>query len=160
MPRLESLSEVERKNADFFPCMEFESTPFTPLSKELSQSRLAIVSTAGLHVRGDKPFVTDLKGGDQSYRAIPSDTKASEILQSHVSIGFDHSAFYKDINIAFPIDRARELVEQKVIGSVADNYYSFMGALRDMRGVVEKTGPEVAERLKDEGVNLVLLVPV
>ena len=160
MPRLESLTEVERKNADFFPCMEFENTPFTPLSTELSRSRLALVSTAGLHVRGDKPFVTELKGGDQSYRAIPSDTKASEILQSHVSIGFDHSGFYRDINIAFPIDRARELVEQGVIGSVADNYYSFMGALRDMRGVVEKTGPEVAKRLKEEGVNLVLLVPV
>ena len=51
-------------------------------------------------------------------------------------------------------------MEQGVIGSVADNYYSFMGALRDMRGVVEKTGPEVAKRLKEEGVNLVLLVPV
>ena len=160
MPRLETLREVERKNLQFFPCMEFEEDPWTPLQKDLSQSRVALITTAGLHLRGDKPFVSDFKGGDPSYRVIPSDSVASDILQSHVSIGFDHTAFYKDINIAFPIDRLREMVERGVIGSVAPNYYSFMGALRDMRRVVDTTGPEVARRLKDEGVHLVLLTPV
>ncbi len=109
MPRLETLSEVERKTLQFFPCMQFDETPWTPLAKELSQSKVALVSTAGLHLRGDKPFVTDLKGGDPSYRVIPSNTSGADILQSHVSIGFDHTGFYRDINIAFPKDRLREL---------------------------------------------------
>jgi hypothetical protein len=42
---------------------------------------------------------------------------------------------------------------------LSDNYYSFMGALRDVTEVIEKTGPEVAKRLKDEGVDVVLLTP-
>ena len=160
MPRLENLSEVQRKNALFFPCMEFESTPWVPLQKDLSVSRLTLVTTAGLHRRGDKPFVTELDGGDHSYRTIPSNTKPSDILQSHVSIGFDHTAIYRDINVAFPIDRMRELADRGVIGSVAENHYSFMGALRDPRRVIQQTGPEVAQRLKDDGVDLVFLVPI
>jgi D-proline reductase (dithiol) PrdB len=32
------------------------------------------------------------------------------------------------MNMAFPIDRLRELVEEKVIGSIAEYHYSFMGA--------------------------------
>ena len=160
MPRLEALSEVERKSISFFPCMEFDTTPWVPLAKDLSKCKVALISTAGLHLRGDKPFVTDLKGGDPSFRVIPSNSSSADILQSHVSIGFDHTGFYKDMNIAFPIDRLRELVERGVIGSVSENYYSFMGALRDMRRVVDDTGPQVAQRLKDEGVDLAFLVPI
>ncbi len=160
MPKLESLDEVLRKTLMYFPCMEFEATPWTPLGKDLSQSKLALVSTAGLHVRGDKPFIADHRGGDTSFRVIPSNTNSGDILQSHTSIGFDHTAFYRDINIAFPVDRVRELVDRGVIGGVSENYYSFMGALRDMRGVVQESGPKVARRLKDEGVDLVFLVPI
>jgi D-proline reductase (dithiol) PrdB len=160
MPNLETLSEVERKYLQFFPCMEFDSTPWAPLDKELSQSKMALVSTAGLHLRGDKPFVRDHESGDTSYRVIPSFASSAEILQSHTSIGFDHTAFYRDINIAFPIDRARELAARGIIGEVSQNYYSFMGGLRDLRPVIENTGPQVAERLKQEGVDLVFLVPI
>ena len=160
MPRLEDLSEVERKTVTFFPCMEFDHTPWVPLSKDLSQSKVALISTAGLHVRSDKPFVSDFKGGDPSFRVIPSNTSPADILQSHVSIGFDHTGFYRDMNIAFPIDRLRELVERGVIGSVSENYYSFMGALRDPRRVVDDTGPQVAQFLKDDGVEVAFLVPI
>ena len=160
MPRLETLTEVQRNMLQFFPCMEFETTPWAPLSKDLSQSKMALVSTAGLHLRGDKPFIQDLDSGDTSFRVIPSSASSVDILQSHTSIGFDHTAIYRDINIAFPIDRARELVERRVIGQVSQNYYSFMGALRDLRPVVEDTGPQVAQCLKEEGVDLVFLVPI
>lgn len=156
MPRLETLSEVQRKMLQFFPCMEFETTPWAPLGKDLSQSKMALVTTAGLHLRGDKPFIN----GDTSFRVIPSSASSVDILQSHTSIGFDHTAFYKDINIAFPIDRARELVERGVIGRVSESYYSFMGALGDLRRVVEDTGPQVAQCLKAQGVDLVFLVPI
>ena len=57
------------------------------------------------------------------------------------------------------MDRVRELAERGVIGAVAPNHYSFMGALRDCTVVAEQTGPEAAQRLKSEGVDLVLLTP-
>ncbi len=159
MPRLEMLSEVQRRMLEFFPCLESDDVPWTPLSKDLSDSAVAIVTTAGLHRRDDKPFNRDHPGGESTYRIIPSDSDPADIVQSHFSIGFDRTAIYRDINITFPIDRMRELAEQGTIGNLAPNHYSFMGALRDCTIVAEQTGPEVAQRLKDEGVNLVFLTP-
>ena len=156
MPRLELLSDVQRRMLQMFPCMEHDDTPWTPMRKPLSESRLALVTSAGLHVRGDKPFVM---GGDSSYRALPRSTGAADIIQSHASIGFDHTGIYRDINVTFPIDRLNEMVDEGAIGSLGENNYSFMGALRDTSEVVEKTGPEVAQRLVAEGVDVALLTP-
>ena len=160
MPRLELLSEVQRKMLQMFPCLEHDDTPWTPMRKPLAESRVALVTSAGLHLRSDPPFVTDhQRGGDTSYRVIPRDTNPADIIQSHVSIGFDHSGIYRDINVTFPMDRLRDWQEQGIIGSLAENYYSFMGALRDPSGMVEQTGPEVARRMADEGVEAALLTP-
>ena len=158
MPKLSVLSEMMRKNMQMFPCVEHDDTPWTPMAKKLSDSKVALVTSAGLHLRTDKPFRSE-DGGDPSFRVIPRTTKAGDILQSHTSIGFDHTGIYRDLNVTFPMDRLQELVDQKKIGSLSDNYYSFMGALRDVSEVIGKTGPEVAKRLKAEGVEVVLLTP-
>ena len=159
MPRLERLSEVARQTMLSFPCLERDTAPWQPMRQDLSQSKLALVTSAGLHLRGDHPFISNPKGGDTSYRVIPATAHAAEITQSHASIGFDRTAIYQDINVTLPIDRVQELAARGVIGSVAPNFYSFMGALRNPRGIVEETGPEVAQRLKDEGVDVVFLTP-
>lgn len=160
MPRLETLSEVQRRMLQMFPCMEHDDTPWAPMRKPLSESRVALVTSAGLHLRDDKPFIADHQGGgDCSYRVIPRQTPVTDIIQSHVSIGFDHTGIYRDINVTFPIDRLEELCRQGVIGSLADNYYSYMGALRDTTKVVNETGPEVARKMLDEGVDVVFLTP-
>jgi D-proline reductase (dithiol) PrdB len=85
--------------------------------------------------------------------------KAADILQSHVSIGFDHTAIMQDMNVTLPIDRVRELVDKGIVENLAQNYYSFMGAIRNPKPLIEITGPEVARRLKDEGVDLVFITP-
>ena len=158
MPQLENPSAVARQVPLTIP-WEYDTTPWTPLERALSQSKLALVTTAGLHLRGDTPFSTDLKGGDASYRVIPSTAKTGDILQSHVSIGFDRTAIYRDINVTLPMHRVQELVQQGVIGSLSPHYYSFMGALQNPRRVLEETGPEVAKRLKEEAVDVVLITP-
>lgn len=159
MPRLEHLSEIDRKRMLMWPCIEYDDTPWTPMAKPLSESQLGLVTTAGLHVRGDKPFIPNQPGGDTSYRVIPRKTHSNDIVQSHASIGFDHTGIYRDLNVTFPIDRLNELEAQGKIGSLSANYYSYMGALRDITGIIENTGPEVAQRLKSDGVEVVLLTP-
>jgi D-proline reductase (dithiol) PrdB len=159
MPRLETLSEVNRRVLLSFPCWEPDALPWSPLRRPLSQAKVALVTSAGLHLRDDQPFVGDPKGGDTSYRVIPSTAKAADILQSHVSIGFDHTAFYRDMNVTLPSDRLRELVAQGTLGSIGPQHYSFMGAIRNPKPLLEDTGPEVADRLKAEGVDLVFITP-
>ena len=158
MPRLDTLSEVVRKVLLSFPCLEAPGAPWTP-APAISRATVALVTTAGLHLRGARPFVSEPKGGDSSFRVIPSTARAEDILQSHVSIGFDHTAFYRDMNVTFPLDRLHELAARGAIGAVAPSAYSFMGAIRDSRRLVDETGPEVAQRLRDEGAQVVFLTP-
>ena len=159
MPKLAVLSEIQRKSMQMFPCIEHDDTPWSPMAKPLSESKLALVTTAGLHLRTDEPFISDHRNGDTSFRVIPRSAGAADIIQSHTSLAFDHTGIYRDINVTFPIDRLPELVHQKKIGSLSDNYYSFMGAPTDVTGIIEESGPEVARRLKEEGVEVVLLTP-
>jgi len=155
MPRLEDLTDVARQGHLNFPAFDHDDSPFVRLTKPLAQAKIALVTTAGLQVRGDTPF----SNNDQSFRVIPANTPARDIVQSHTSIGFDRTAFMRDVNISFPIDRLRELVEGGVIGSLSENFYSFMGALRNPKQVEEETGPEVARLLMAEGVDAVFLTP-
>ena len=159
MPKLEILTEQQRDLLLNWPSPENEDSPWVEMSKPLSECKVALVTTAGLHVRGDNPFTTAKNGGDASFRVIPRITDPADIVQSHTSIGFDRTSIYKDINITFPIDRLNELVALGKIGSLSDIYYSFMGALRNVTGLTDEYGPEVAKKLLDEKVDVVLLTP-
>ena len=156
MPRLDQLSEIQRQSAVYFPCLENDPATWVPWTKDLSASKVALVSSAGLHLRSDKPFGP----GDPTYRVIPSDSSTADVIDSHTSIGWDRTGIYRDLNLAFPMDRLRELVDRKVIGSLSQDYYSFMGAQRDPRKIIEETGPQAAEALHAQDVDLVFLVPV
>ena len=155
MPRLDRLPPLNRNNLLMLPVQVNDTAPFTHLVRPLSGCRLAIVTTAGLHRRDDRPFGP----GEQGYRVIPSDTPAADIVQSHTSLGFDRVPTMRDLNISFPLDRLRELVTRGELGGIAPHHYSFMGALRDLRHIQDETGPEVGRRLRAEGVDAVLITP-
>jgi D-proline reductase (dithiol) PrdB len=155
MPRLDRLPQTSRNNLLTFPAQVNDTVPFRRPAKPLAACRLAIVTTAGVHVRGDRLFTP----GDQTYRVIAADTPTVDILQSHTSIGFDRVAIMRDINVSFPIDRLRELVARGEVGGLGPNHYSFMGAQREVARIEGQTGPEAARRLVDEGVDLALITP-
>ena len=122
----------------------------------LHKRRLAIVTTSGLHRRRDRPF--DFVPGTE-YRVIPGDTRADELVMSHISVNFDRSGFQQDLNVVFPIDRLKELAQDGVISSVAAFHYSFMGAAWPPTRF-EAKAREIAGLLKKDRVDAVLLSPV
>lgn len=153
MPRLDLLPEIQRNTLLTHPALLNDTAPFTPLARPLSASRLALVTTAGIHPRGDRPFT----GGDQSFRVLPSSIPKADIVVSHVSIGFDRAGILSDLNVVFPVDRLRELVALGEVGSLGTTNYSFMGAQRTYDTLLHDSGPEVARRLREDGVEVVLL---
>ena len=156
MVRLSALhpDEVAHMRARVETFLDIEAGPWiTP--KPLTESRVAIVSTAGMHRRDDAPFTL----GAVDYRIVPGDAGFDDMVVSHISTNFDRSAFQKDPNIAFPLDRLREMAESDEIGSVAKWHYSFMGAM-PVPTMFEDTGTEVGRLLAADDVDVVLLVPV
>lgn len=154
MVRLDRIPKGEKKLYEELPCLKFDTQPWVD-GPPLNERRVAIVSTAGLHSRNDRPFTLD--AGDY-YRIIPGDIQPNDLVMSHSSPNFDRIGFQQDWNVVFPLDRLRELAQEKTIGSVADFHYSFMGAHDP--GSMETEARAIAGLLKKDEVNAVVLLPV
>ena len=154
MARLSDMDEADARHVLEKECPRCEPGAWSE-PPPLSEGRLALVSTAGLNVRGDRTF--DIRTSD--YRVIPGDVKGADLLMSHVSVNFDRSGFQQDVNIVFPIDRLRELEQEGIIGSVARYHYSFMVAYLEP-AELEPVAREVAKLLKADHVDIAFLVPV
>lgn len=137
-----------------------DPVPVARLRKPLTDANVAIVSTAGLTAPGQQPFDDDVKGGDWSSREIPSEIDATMLADSHRSGSYDHSGVRADPNLAFPIDRMRELAEQGTIGQVNRRHFSFMGSLTAPGRLIANSAPAAADALVSDGVDAVLLVPI
>ena len=133
----------------------FDDVPWTT-PKPLHESRVAIVTTAGLRVESN----ADWNAGDQGFTQIPHDSK--NLTLAHYSPNFDRVGWILDKNVVFPIDRLHELAGDGIIGSVANTHISFMGAQPDhtLETIRLDSGPAAAKLLKDDEVDLVLLTPV
>ena len=126
--------------------------PWTPLRKPLSESTVALVSTGGVHLRSDRPFNLN---GDPTFRVIPKNALSGDMAISHQA--YDRTDALKDINLVFPIERLRELEAERVIGRLAKDHYGFglMGSAKALMPAIK----EVARRISESHVDLVLLVP-
>ena len=153
MTRLTDLPPAQAKRLAELECPDFETRPWVT-GPALSQRRVAIVSSAGLVVRGEMPF----RGRDPDYRVIPAAIKPEDLLISHISINFDRTGFQEDRNVVFPLDRLNDLANEDVIGSVAATHYSFMGATDPVQ--MDPHARELAGRLKRDRVDAVILPPV
>ncbi|MBX6762465.1 MAG: glycine/betaine/sarcosine/D-proline family reductase selenoprotein B [Rubrobacteraceae bacterium] len=130
--------------------------PFARPEKPLSECRVALVSTGGVHLPEQPRFDIDDPAGDCSYREIPAG--AEELTWTH--------AYYprpgrpaEDLDSVFPLWTLRKLAEEGVVGELNRRHFSFMGAIHDPAPLAEETAPEVAGRLLRDAVDAVLLTP-
>jgi D-proline reductase (dithiol) PrdB len=138
---------------------ESQDVPWTAVAKALADSSIAVVTTAGVHHNYQEPFNMLDPDGDPSYRIIDLKSPLSSLMITHDY--YDHADADKDINIVFPIERLKEFEKEKIIGQVAELHYGFMGHItgRHLLTLINKTAPEVAQRLKQDKVDIVLLTP-
>jgi D-proline reductase (dithiol) PrdB len=156
MARLSELPESLRKHLLHLATQEMPSVedPAFVSGPPLDRRRVALVSTAGLHRRDDRPFGM----GAADYRVIPGDAAPDDLAISHISTNFDRTGFQSDWNVMMPLERLREMASDGEIGSVADYHYSFMGA-SDPRAM-EPTARRLASLLAADNVDAVVLAPV
>ena len=157
MVRLADLSEPERDYllGRLALLTGFDRRPWVRCGP-LERLRIAIVTTAGLHRREDRPFADGAGAAD--YRVIPGNVAANELVVSHLSVNFDRTGFQQDMNVVFPLDRLHELSRERIVGGVGDYHYSFMGAAPHEQ--LEPKARTLAGLLKKDHIDAVLLTPV
>jgi len=136
--------------------------PWTPLSRPLAECTVALISSAGLALKTDRPF--DQEGemqnpwwGDPSYRVLPRTATGEDVRLYHLHI---HPRLAEqDLNTLLPLQRLLELEAHGEIWRSAANHYSFMGYILQPQALLEQSVPHMIRRMKREGVNVVILIP-
>ena len=153
MPRLEDIPAGTREAVAALACPPFPGTPWVAAAP-LARRTVAILTSAALHPRSELPFAP----GSTEVRMLPASLPAADIVMSHISINYDRVGFARDINVAYPIDRLRELAAEGVIGRVAPVHFSVMGSTDPT--TMGATVDAIAARAKTEGIDAILLCPV
>jgi D-proline reductase (dithiol) PrdB len=130
-----------------YPWRRVRPVPWTPLERPLRQSRIALVTSAGFVLPGQNPFDGGIRGGDTSFRVVPGDVAVGDLIDSQRSESFDHAGMRLDPNLAFPIDRLRELAAGGRIGTVAPRHLSYMGFITAPGRLIGETAVEGAKLL-------------
>jgi len=147
----------------FIPEEEFKGPiPWTPMSKSLSQTTIALVTSAGISLKSDPPFDMEREKreptwGDRSFRAIPRGTTEEDIEVNHLHINTTY--IKQDINVILPLARMAEFEQERTIGRLAPTAYSFYGFQWQNTDFLKEAIEPISEKMKLEGVETVLLTP-
>ena len=136
--------------------LESQNAPaWTPLTKPLSDSKVGLICTGGIYSAGQTAFHFK---DDTTYRAIPTDVDVEDLRATHFA--YDLTDARKDINVVFPVEQLRTMVDEGVIDSMATDAYTLMGGIYSTRRVREELIPALVDRVLADEVDVVLLVPV
>jgi len=150
---------LSKKFIDAYDPLTSLDIPWTPVTKKLNDSKVAIVTTSGVQHIEQEPFNMADHDGDPSYRIIDARRPIASLKITHDY--YDHTDADKDVNIVFPIERLNEFEREGIIGRTADTHYGFMGHItgRHVPTLKNTSAPEIAQKLKADGVDIVLLTP-
>ena len=137
-----------------------DPVPWTPLKKPLKDCRLAMVSSAAIVTADQDPFDNFIRIGDTGIREISRDVDVATLRETHRSKSFDHTGIRQDPNLAFPVDRFREMADAGFVGSLNHRYLSLMGSVTAPAQLIKKTIPQVVPKLVEDQVDIALLIPV
>lgn len=140
----------------FYGGKHYKTSPHTPLCLPLNECRVALITTAGFFLDGQPPF----EKADCSYREIPNAIQTQALINGHKSAAYDERGIETDPNLAFPLDRFRELETEGKIGSLNRRHFSFMGSITKPHALITQSAPEVGQMLKSDGVDVAFLTPV
>jgi D-proline reductase (dithiol) PrdB len=143
-----------------YPWRRIDPVPVARLDKPLRDCSVALLSTAGFVVAGQKPFSQSVRGGDFSFRVIPRDVDLRTLEDHHRSDSYSHDGVEADRNMGVPLGRLHELASSGDIGSVAPRHISVMGSITAPGRFIKRTLPEITNILVEDRVDVALMVPV
>jgi len=148
---------------DFIQKREFRGPiPWTPMKRPLSQTTIALVTSAGISLKADPPFNMEREKreatwGDRSFREIPRETTEKDIDINHLHINTIY--IKQDINVMLPLARMAEFEKEGVIGRLAPTAYSFYGFQWENTDFLNEAIEPISKKMKLEKVEAVFMTP-
>lgn len=150
----------------------YETGPFHPLGKKVHEASIGLCTSSGHFLKGDDPRPLGVDKMDQEeainrigeflkekpqLSAIPKTAGIDDLKVRHG--GYDISGAEIDGNITFPMERLKELENEKLIRKLSDDLYSFVGACS--QGALKKVlKTHWIDKIKAQRIEGMILVPV
>ena len=136
--------------------------PWTPLDKSIRETTFTLMTSAGISMKSDPPFDMEREKneptwGDPSYLEIPKTVTEKDIEVNHLHVNTAY--INQDLNVILPLARFQEFEQEGLIGKLAPTCYSYYGYQTDPTVLLSETMPQVTERMRQENVEAVLLIP-
>ena len=137
--------------------------PWTPLARPLSQCTVSLVSSAGIALKTDDPFDPGIETqdpwfADPSYRVLPQTVRTGDIEVCHRHI--NRCFAEQDLNSVLPTERLQELEELSEIGAAASSHFSYIGYTLRPERLLRESVPGIVRQLREEHIDVVVLIPV
>lgn len=155
---LKEYEETGNTNWKIYERPRNEEAPSGP-GIDLAQSKLLLISSAGAYLKDtQEPYDAADDLGDYSLRTFPVSSSFEEIAYSHDH--YDHKHVDEDPQVLLPLRHLEDMVEEGIIGELADEVISFMGYLPNAAKLVDDLIPQLVAKAKQSGARGALLVPV
>ncbi len=136
--------------------------PWSPLEKPASKTTFTLMTSAGISMKSEPAFDVEREKrepswGDPSSRQIPASVEETDIDVNHLHINTEY--IKQDINVILPVKRFKEFESEGIIGRLAPNCYSYYGFQPNPDELLTRTLPRVADQMRADKVEAVLLTP-
>jgi betaine reductase len=139
-----------------YPMPSFDRVePNAPLT-DLSKAKIALVTSGGIVPKGNPDHIESSnasKFGEYDITGV-DDLTSDGYETAHG--GYDPTYANEDPDRVLPVDVLRDLEKQGVIGSLHNKFYTTVGNGTAVASA-KKFGEEIAKRLKEDGVDAVIL---
>jgi glycine reductase complex component B subunit gamma len=134
---------------------EFERVKPPAAIKDLASAKIALVTDGGLVPKGNPDKIelnNATRWGEYNIKGLDSlNPENYDVTHS----GYDNTAVRNNPNRLVPLDTARNF-EKKIFGELNDTYFATTGVMTSFVNA-RRMGREIAQRLKTEGVDGVIL---
>ena len=132
----------------------FDPPRLTPLRKPVAESTIGLFVSCGAQLP-EEPALGETE--DISFRLIHRDTPMSRLVVAHKTKVRKWAV--EDLNVAFPLERMRELESEGAFKRLAPTAVSMVGSIQRFTELVEQTVPVIKQIYDSHGVDLVFLFP-
>ena len=139
------------------PIEHLESVPVPPPVANLKDAYLAIVSSAGVVPEGNPDGFKSIRVTQwEKYSIENLDSMKDGKWEVH-HFGYDNTYMLQNPNYGVPLDVVREMEKEGVFARLCPYFFTTVGTNASIHAM-QKNGREIAQELKAEGVDAVLLV--
>jgi glycine reductase len=138
------------------PMPTFTATPAPPAVADMSKAKIAVVTDGGLVPRENPDKISAYAATNWGSYDISgaSDLQGEDYEISHR--GYDTRYVEQDPDRLVPLDVLRELEQDRVVGEIHNKFIATSGLANPLANS-RRLGREIAQNLKDSGVDAVIL---